>query len=163
MRFIYIYIVAVGKTNLKYLVTLKWCEWGWLALCLCWKQSMHLSSLHRCVTLSYVICDCCEDVLCWIIQHVFRFKREVWSKIVQNMLRLAQKHQWPIFDYLVDRSCNKHLWMDEQYQLHKKCPLIEVFTQATIDDWMMTFEIVKIQCSHDTISLIFELEQQFPI
>jgi hypothetical protein len=37
---------------------------GWLALCLCWKQSMHLSSLHKCVTLSYVICDCCE--MCYV-------------------------------------------------------------------------------------------------
>jgi hypothetical protein len=33
---------------------------------------------------------------------------------------------------------------------------------ATCDDWTSMFEIVKVQCSHVAISLIKELEQQFP-
>jgi hypothetical protein len=48
-------------------------------------------------------------------------------------------------NWLMDESNNKYVVCDilihEQmlYQLHKKCHFIGMFTQATIDDWIINF------------------------
>jgi hypothetical protein len=75
--------------------------------------------------------------------------KKIWCRIVQSVFGPTWKQQWPIVDCFVDWFCNKHLvcgflFHGQAIQLHKKCFLIRVFTQATCDDWTSTFEIVKV-------------------
>jgi hypothetical protein len=44
--------------------------------------------------------------MCW------NKKRNIWCRMIQNILGLAQKHQWIIYDYVVDWFCNKYLICD---------------------------------------------------
>jgi len=77
---------------------------------------------------------CCVELYSMYLNQIYIYIYiYIWCKMIQNILRLAQKHQWLVVDYVVDWFCNKYLVCDffiswaSSINCIKKCPFMGVF------------------------------------
>ncbi len=143
-----LHIVATTKTNLQYLCDIE------VVMGLAYIMLL-LESVHALIKFAHAydtfVCDfviavkmCCVELYIMYLD----FGKKYGAKKFKMLLDLHENNNDQLLPaWWTDSTTNIQFvvfyFMGKQYQLHKKCPLIGVFIQATHDDWT-TFEVIKV-------------------